>query len=86
MLPRFRARLAALVLLVSLPSAALAGSVPAAGRGVASRSPVYARHGMVCAAQPLAVQAGLEILKHGGSAVDYLKARRRRRPRPNVST
>src|SRR5207249_10852430 len=28
------------------------------------------RHGMVCAAQPLAVQAGLEVLKKGGSAVD----------------
>jgi len=31
---------------------------------------VYARHGMVCAAQPLAVQAGVEILKAGGSAAD----------------
>jgi gamma-glutamyltranspeptidase/glutathione hydrolase len=41
-----------------------------AARGAATRSPVYARHGMVCAAQPLAVQAGLEILKAGGSAVD----------------
>jgi gamma-glutamyltranspeptidase/glutathione hydrolase len=41
-----------------------------AARGAASRSPVYGRHGMVCAAQPLAVQAGLEILKAGGSAVD----------------
>src|SRR6185436_19846999 len=34
------------------------------------RSPVWARHGMVCAAQPLAVQAGIDILKQGGSAVD----------------
>src|SRR6267142_6110378 len=42
----------------------------AAGRGDATRSVVYARHGMVCAAQPLAVQAGLEILKEGGTAVD----------------
>src|SRR5262249_30861982 len=31
---------------------------------------VYAAHGMVCAAQPLAVQAGVEILRQGGSAVD----------------
>jgi len=42
----------------------------AAGRGSATRSVVYAQHGMVCAAQPLAVQAGLEILKEGGSAAD----------------
>ena len=42
----------------------------AAGRGTATRSVVYAQHGMVCAAQPLAVQAGLEILKEGGSAAD----------------
>ena len=40
------------------------------GRGVATRSVVYAPHGMVCAAQPLAVQAGLDVLKEGGSAVD----------------
>jgi gamma-glutamyltranspeptidase/glutathione hydrolase len=39
-------------------------------RGIATRSVVYARHGMVCAAQPLAVQAGLDILKKGGTAVD----------------
>lgn len=41
-----------------------------AARGDASRSTVYGRHGMVCAAQPLAVQAGIEMLKAGGSAVD----------------
>ena len=41
-----------------------------AARGAATRSIVYGRHGTVCAAQPLAVQAGLEILKAGGSAVD----------------
>lgn len=41
-----------------------------AARGAATRSPVYARHGMVCAAQPLAVQAGLRVLEEGGSAVD----------------
>jgi len=39
-------------------------------RGEATRSVVWAKHGMVCAAQPLAVQAGLDMLKQGGSAVD----------------
>ncbi|HEY6867690.1 MAG TPA: gamma-glutamyltransferase, partial [Candidatus Eisenbacteria bacterium] len=61
----------ALVLLVSSLSAPAAGASPGTvGRGQATRSVVYAAHGMVCAAQPLAVQAGLEILKQGGSAVD----------------
>jgi len=41
-----------------------------AARGNATRSPVWAQHGMVCAAQPLAVQVGVDILKQGGSAVD----------------
>ncbi len=48
----------------------MSAGVAQAGRGVATRSVVYARHGMVCAAQPLAVQAGLDVLKAGGSAVD----------------
>src|SRR4030095_180555 len=39
-------------------------------RGQATRSIVYAEHGMVAAAQPLAVQAGVEVLRKGGSAVD----------------
>src|SRR2546422_10311055 len=48
----------------------------ARGRGTASRSPVLARHGMVCAAQPLAVQAGLGILERGGGAADPPIARK----------
>ncbi len=35
-----------------------------------NRSTVAAQHGMVCAAQPLAVTAGLDVLKAGGTAVD----------------
>lgn len=31
---------------------------------------VYGRHGMVCASQPLAAQAGLDIIKQGGNAFD----------------
>jgi gamma-glutamyltranspeptidase/glutathione hydrolase len=67
-IPIARAALAgAFVLLVSF-DAAPADAAP--GRGVATRSVVWAEHGMVCAAQPLAVQAGLEVLKAGGSAAD----------------
>ncbi|MFN8588828.1 MAG: gamma-glutamyltransferase [Candidatus Eisenbacteria bacterium] len=62
-------RLPFLLLLVALMSG-LTDQTTFAARGTATRSPVYGQHGMVCAAQPLAVQAGLEVLKAGGSAVD----------------
>jgi len=35
-----------------------------------SRSEVMAQHGMVVTSQPLAAQAGLQILKQGGNAID----------------
>ncbi len=35
-----------------------------------SRSVVIAQNGMVAASQPLAAQAGLDVLKRGGNAVD----------------
>eukprot|EP00940_MAST-03C_sp_MAST-3C-sp2_P002761 g2761.t1 len=34
------------------------------------RSPVYSRYGMVAASQPLAVEAGLDVMRRGGNAVD----------------
>lgn len=34
------------------------------------RSPVLARHGLVATSQPLAAQAGLEVLRAGGNAID----------------
>jgi gamma-glutamyltranspeptidase/glutathione hydrolase len=51
-------------------SSASEAEVPSNGRGAATRSVVYARHGMVAAAQPLCVEAGVDVLKQGGSAVD----------------
>ena len=40
------------------------------GKNFATRSEVLARHGMVCTSVPAATQAGIDILKRGGSAVD----------------
>lgn len=34
------------------------------------RSVIYGRRGMVCTSQPLAAQAGLDIMKKGGNAID----------------
>lgn len=34
------------------------------------RESIFAKNGMVCTSQPLAAQAGLDILKQGGTAVD----------------
>jgi gamma-glutamyltranspeptidase/glutathione hydrolase len=45
-------------------------SVQEAERPGWRRSVAYGRHGMVAAAHPAAVRAGLEILQKGGSAVD----------------
>lgn len=40
------------------------------GWGAQSRAEVFAQHGMVATSQPLAAQAGLQILKQGGNAID----------------
>jgi gamma-glutamyltranspeptidase/glutathione hydrolase len=42
----------------------------AEGWSAQSRSEVMAQHGMVVASQPLAAQAGLQVLMHGGNAID----------------
>ena len=63
-------------LLAGITIVGVLGVVPAAGadrpegRSFATRSVTVARHGMVAAAHPLAVQIGLDVLKRGGSAVD----------------
>ena len=66
--PRF---LAVLGLLLSVPCSLLHAQPDRInGRAFATRSPVLGQHGMVCTSQPLATQAGLDILKAGGSAID----------------
>ncbi len=62
-------RVFVIVLLVVATTITFAADRPE-GLDFATRSVTYARHGMVGAAHPLAVQAGLDVLKAGGSAVD----------------
>jgi gamma-glutamyltranspeptidase/glutathione hydrolase len=40
------------------------------GKNFATRSEVFARHGIVCTSVPAATEVGIDILKRGGSAVD----------------
>src|SRR5436190_23133187 len=57
--------------LIVLPDLALKAKVDRiTGKNFATRSEVLARHGMLCTSVTAATQVGLEILKHGGSAVD----------------
>src|SRR5258708_15135888 len=49
------------------------------GWPVQSRSEVMAQHGMVVTSQPLAAQAGLQILRHGGNAIHAAGAAGRKR-------
>ena len=60
----------AVVLLILMSARPGQSSERPTGRSFATRSVVYARHGMVAAAHPLAVQIGVDVLKKGGSAVD----------------
>ncbi len=59
--------------LVACAALAASGAVAAdrvTGKSFATRSEVFAQHGMVATSQPLATQIGLDVLKRGGSAVD----------------
>jgi gamma-glutamyltranspeptidase/glutathione hydrolase len=68
--PRRRSVAVAALFLGALVMTLLSSQDTSAARGQATRSAVYGQHGMVCAAQPLAAQAGIDMLKKGGSAVD----------------
>ena len=59
--------------LVACAALAASGAVAAdrvTGKTFATRSEVFAQHGMVASSQPLATQIGLDVLKRGGTAVD----------------
>src|SRR3954447_18441657 len=40
------------------------------GKTFATRSEVIAQHAMVCTSHPLSTQAAIDVLKHGGNAID----------------
>ena len=54
----------------ALPSLDNCGGSRPVGAPFATRSPVLSSRGQVASAHPLASQAGLDVLKAGGSAVD----------------
>src|SRR5512138_2935138 len=61
-----------LALALALVATSVPGPLAARGEGkmFATRSVVFARHGMVASSHPLATQIGLDVLKRGGNAVD----------------
>ena len=65
-----RAGRAAAVAFLFYCAAAVAQPAPEAASGWSAKQAVSARHEMVAAANPLAAEAGLEILHAGGSALD----------------
>jgi len=59
-----------LLILMTIMSIALTGQDRRSGKPWTTRSEVIAQNGMVCSSHPLASQAGVDILKKGGSAID----------------
>jgi gamma-glutamyltranspeptidase/glutathione hydrolase len=75
--PSCLAALAAALLLFGVPSFAQQASdsvAPETASGVSAKHVVVAHRHMVVAANPLAAQAGLEVLREGGNAADALIA------------
>ena len=56
--------------ILTLLSIAIVAQDRRSGRPWTTRSEVIAQNGMVCSSHPLATQAGIDILKKGGSAID----------------
>ena len=65
-----RAGWAAAVACLFFCAVAVAQPAPEAASGWSAKQAVSARHEMVAAANPLAAEAGLEMLRAGGSAID----------------
>ena len=61
---------AALLSCLGMAAVAAAGDRPPGVAGKSGRSATMATNGMVAACHPLAAQAGLDVLKRGGNAVD----------------
>jgi gamma-glutamyltranspeptidase/glutathione hydrolase len=68
--PRVAGRVAAAALAALLATAAGAQPAPEAPSGLAAKQSAVGTRFMVSAAHPLAVDAGYEVLKRGGSAID----------------
>src|SRR5262245_2775699 len=60
----------ALLAFALAPGSVLAQIDRITGRPFATRSEVFARHGMAATSHPLATQIAVDVLKAGGSAVD----------------
>jgi gamma-glutamyltranspeptidase / glutathione hydrolase len=70
-----RSRPVAATVLLLLASLVLAqDQAPELSSGWTPKQPVFSRHDMVAAANPLAVEVGYRVLSHGGNAIDAVVA------------